>query len=98
MNPGTTINQTIYALIREHENLLAMEPKVRRSSRLYEGWHQIFEKQYSRLVRTITAVNGTQATLGWHLDHTAQPRFWSVHNFSPSLIVWLMTSYLDTSV
>jgi len=46
MNPGITINQTIYALLREHENLLAMEAKVRHSHLLYEEWKKVFEKQY----------------------------------------------------
>jgi hypothetical protein len=98
MNPSITINQTVYALLREHENLLAMEVKVRHSHHLYEEWEKVFEKQYSRLIRAIKAVNGAQATLDWNLSHIAQPRFWSVRNFSPTFINWLMTHHLDTSV
>lgn len=98
MNPGITINQTIYALLREHENLLAMEAKVRHSKHLYDEWKKVFEKQYSRLIRAIRATNGAQATLEWNLSHIAQPRFWSVRNFSPTFIYWLLTRYLDTSL
>lgn len=98
MNPDITINQTIYALLREHENLLAMEAKVRHCRRRYKKWKRIFETQYSRLLRSIKAANGAQATLGWNLNHIAQPKFWSVRNFSPTFIHWLLTHHLDTSV
>jgi hypothetical protein len=98
MNPGVTINQTIYALLREHENLLAMEAKVRHNHHLYEEWKKVFEKQYSHLIRAIKAANGSQATLDWNLSHIALPRFWSVRNFSPTFIYWLLTKHLDTRI